>query len=669
MSWLCFLAIFQLAHAYSHETGARAPVVSAACSNPVIDMGDFYRWPTVNPGMAAPVNVVYNYPVYRQPLRSEFTGKSIKISIPADYGQSAGFHLGTGGAPKGNDEKYRLTSIDIRKPAKAYAGLGQALTHVMEMVLVHKQSNGNGWANIILPFQVSTSGADIDIVDPIIAGVELPDRIGQTGYVVAGGTNELLLGPAFEGESRFSEFWGDAPVSGCPSADKLHARFFMRTNVLTIGVDTFQQLMNALENTPEEQPTMPPGVSWLLGTCANNSATCTLVTPVNVQQKMTELQNFQGKAVSEQRSRKADMDGKLKQLKEHQGQPTTNESIQLFNSAVSAYRDLESAASELVSVKAQLAEMTTFATQAASSHWDMNKPSGAAAVSAISVSSEGTTEQSKIGTDQQPASLVQERSDCRALGLSPVDIDSKRVFDPTAALSSTLIEPLSFRYMSRSDKGGHLQLSHRGHHLRVAVPSGSSEWPLGGVLSSGVLRGVSYIDIHVPGEHSVDGRIPAAELQLVHESVGDKPAMAVAVPLQLREDANPWLTTLLANLPQKQAAQDIIGPPLGLLHDSLLQGSTSSYYRYDGSLTKPPCQSTEWFVLEESGHLSQQQLMQLGAALGIDVNPEKLWQQRGPTFMTSLVMKGSPRLVNQVQGSGLENLVARRFRGRRRLQV
>lgn len=416
---------------------------------------------------------------------------------------------------------------------------------------------------------------------------------------------------------------------------------------------------------------MPPAVSWLLATCANNSAPseCTLAPKKDVQAELKTLQDFQGKAVSEQRSRKADMDNKLKQLKAHQGQAPTNESIQLYNSAVAAYQDLQSAASELVSVKAQVAEMTKFATQAAASHWDMNKPSGAAAVSTVSVSSEGATKQSKAGTDQPPASLVQERSDCHALGLSPVDIDSKRVFDPTAALSSTLIEPLSFRYMSQSDKGGHLQLSHRGHHLRVAVPSGSSEWPLGGVLSSGVLRGVSYIDIHVPGEHSVDGRIPAAELQLVHESVGDKPAMAVAVPLQLREEANPWLTTLLAKLPEKKAAQDIIGQPLGLLHSALLQGSTSNYYRYDGSLTKPPCQSTEWFVLEEPGHISPQQLMQLGAALGVDVNPEKMWQQRGPSFMTSLVMKGSPRLVNQVQGSGLENLVARRFRGRRRLQV
>merc|ERR1719183_484930 len=258
-----------------------------ACSIIRSEQGPFYRWPTVNLGMVAPVLVVWHYPVYRSPLASSFTGTSIQIDIPTSFGQTAGFHLGATAIPTNTDERYRLTRIEIRKPARAYSGLGQALSHVMEMVLIHREQNGNRWANVILPFQVSTNGADMDIVNPIIEGVQLPRRRSQTGHVMASATSHLRLSPAFE-NATFSEFWGTAPAAGCNNRT-VDVRYFMRTSALTIGIDSFAQLSEALENVPDQQPAQPPANTWLINTCRNSSGACRLQHPVNMQARLQSM--------------------------------------------------------------------------------------------------------------------------------------------------------------------------------------------------------------------------------------------------------------------------------------------------------------------------------------------------------------------------------------------
>jgi len=280
-----------------------------ACTMIQSEMGPFFRWPTANPGMVAPVLMVWNYPVYRSPLRTSFTGKSIQIDIPASFGQTAGFHLGKTAIPTKTDERFRLTRLEIRRPAQAYTGLGQALSHVMEMVLIHRQENGDKWANVILPFQVSTNGADMDIINPIIDGVKLPTRISQTGYVMASAASEMKVSPAFQ-NATFSEFWNTAPVAGC-TKKIVNVRYFLRTNTLAIGQDTFTQLSNALENVPAQEPVQPPQTTWLMDTCRNNSGVCKIQAAVDMQAKLQNLQKYQSQAITEQSSRKADLDTSL----------------------------------------------------------------------------------------------------------------------------------------------------------------------------------------------------------------------------------------------------------------------------------------------------------------------------------------------------------------------
>jgi carbonic anhydrase len=237
-------------------------------------------------------------------------------------------------------------------------------------------------------------------------------------------------------------------------------------------------------------------------------------------------------------------------------------------------------------------------------------------------------------------------NDCNAFGLSPIDIDTNTVVDPTAS-APALVDPLGFRFMSQSESEmtPHVQITQMHSHFRVEVPQDSQEWPLGGVLSDKTLRGVSYVDIQVPGKHSVNGRVPAAELQLVHESINGKPAVAVSVPLEVEDSdhENEWLQPLLAALPQKNNVQSVVGKPMGLAHELLGKGVTSRYYRYDGTSTTPPCHQTEWFVLAEPGRVGKSQLSQLKSALGISehLRPE------ASIFKAKVVMLGSSHLADQ----------------------
>lgn len=109
-----------------------------------------------------------------------------------------------------------------------------ALSHVMEMVLIHKEVNGNTWANVILPFQVSTSGTEVDIINPMIDLTKLPSRVWQSGYVMASATNYMGLEPGLK-DAEFSAFWGTAPAAGCPSKT-VNVRYLMRTTTVATDI-------------------------------------------------------------------------------------------------------------------------------------------------------------------------------------------------------------------------------------------------------------------------------------------------------------------------------------------------------------------------------------------------------------------------------------------------
>ena len=109
--------------------------------------------------------------------------------------------------------------------------------------------------------------------------------------------------------------------------------------------------------------------------------------------------------------------------------------------------------------------------------------------------------------------------------------------------------------------------------------------------------------IHSPSEHLIDGANFSAELHLVHaDADGD---LAVAGVIFDLGEPSPMVQAILDAAP---AAGET-----GSADDTLNAGGYTpgerGYYRYDGSLTTPPCsEPVAWHVLRETKTISAEQV-------------------------------------------------------------
>ena len=114
--------------------------------------------------------------------------------------------------------------------------------------------------------------------------------------------------------------------------------------------------------------------------------------------------------------------------------------------------------------------------------------------------------------------------------------------------------------------------------------------------------------IHVHAEHQLDGQLFPAEMHLVHRKEGG----FLGVVGQVYRLGEPD--------PVVQALIDAYPDPGQTRHgDSVLNAADfvpadKGYYRYDGSLTTPPCtEGVDWHVLREIRTISQEQVNRIAA--------------------------------------------------------
>jgi carbonic anhydrase len=128
----------------------------------------------------------------------------------------------------------------------------------------------------------------------------------------------------------------------------------------------------------------------------------------------------------------------------------------------------------------------------------------------------------------------------------------------------------------------------------------------GGVLE---LDGMEFYLIqghfHSPSEHTVEGEHAPLEMHLVHEGPGGR--LAVVGLLIEEGDRTAAFDAIIQNLPsapgEMRHVEGVTVNALDLLPDSEL------YYRYEGSLTTPPClEIVTWLVMAESVTLSGEQM-------------------------------------------------------------
>lgn len=202
------------------------------------------------------------------------------------------------------------------------------------------------------------------------------------------------------------------------------------------------------------------------------------------------------------------------------------------------------------------------------------------------------------GTEHGPAAWASLSPDFAACGTglkqSPIDLTkaaTAEVPNLRTSYSPAQLRIIRHEHVADGINNGHtVQVNYAGAD---ALTLGDEVFPL-----------VQY-HFHAPSEHTVDGRHYPMEMHLVHKSAGGK--LAVLGVLVEEGAENDAFAPVWANLPAEK------GKEFHLAHvtvdtDALLPKDHSTW-RYDGSLTTPPCtEGVQWIVFRNPIQLSTAQV-------------------------------------------------------------
>lgn len=145
-----------------------------------------------------------------------------------------------------------------------------------------------------------------------------------------------------------------------------------------------------------------------------------------------------------------------------------------------------------------------------------------------------------------------------------------------------------------------LRVVNNGHTIQVNVSPGA-----GNRLTLGDKRfDLQQFHFHAPSEHLLDGKRFGMELHLVHASAEKE--FAVLGVLMALGKPNPALAPIWSTLSDATAAEKTTGGDFDPA--TLLPRKSRAFYRYNGSLTTPPCsEGVNWVVFREPIEVGEEQ--------------------------------------------------------------
>ncbi|XP_028327228.1 carbonic anhydrase 14 isoform X2 [Gouania willdenowi] len=211
--------------------------------------------------------------------------------------------------------------------------------------------------------------------------------------------------------------------------------------------------------------------------------------------------------------------------------------------------------------------------------------------------------------------------ECGGTAQSPVDVITTQT-----KYDSSLIPVTPLGYSQHGNKP--FTLYNNGHTAVIELP----EWMgLGGLpwLFTAVqmhLHWGSGGPSHGGSEHTINGLSADAELHVVHYNSELYPNMSAAMTqrnglavlgilIVTGEETNPGFNNILNYLSRiRHAKQSAFIPAFDV--QTLLPKDLGRYYRYNGSLTTPPCyQSVMWTLFNERVQISKAQLLKMETLL------------------------------------------------------
>jgi carbonic anhydrase len=178
---------------------------------------------------------------------------------------------------------------------------------------------------------------------------------------------------------------------------------------------------------------------------------------------------------------------------------------------------------------------------------------------------------------------------------SPIDLR-------TASAYETDLAPIVFGYHA-----GSLDEVNNGHSVQVNMRPGSY------IMIDGIKFELKQFHFHTPSENTIDGKYFPFEAHFVH--VDEKGNIAVVALMFEYGRENEVLARFWNGMPERAGDRRDISLPADEIKKLL--PADRSYYRFNGSLTTPPCsEGVRWFVLKKAATISKQQVEQFARVMG-----------------------------------------------------
>jgi len=162
------------------------------------------------------------------------------------------------------------------------------------------------------------------------------------------------------------------------------------------------------------------------------------------------------------------------------------------------------------------------------------------------------------------------------------------------------LNPLSFEGEAKAT-----MFENNGHSLKVSFTGSTS------LNIDNEKYYLKQIHFHTPSENQINGKSFPMEAHLVHSN-GTGNLSVLAVMFEIGED-NMVINKLLRNLPENQDDKNKLKSEI-FGYDLLPE--IKDYYRFNGSLTTPPCsEGVKWFVLKDTVSISKSQLSDFEAVM------------------------------------------------------
>ena len=159
-------------------------------------------------------------------------------------------------------------------------------------------------------------------------------------------------------------------------------------------------------------------------------------------------------------------------------------------------------------------------------------------------------------------------------------------------------------------RAGIVDILNNGHTVQVNYAPGSS------LVVDGLRFELKQFHFHAPSENKINAKDFPLEGHLVH---ADKDGNLAVLAVMFQEGAaNTLLAKLWEKMPTKAGEKSAFATGLSV---SQLLPDERDYYRFNGSLTTPPCsEGVRWFIIKKPAAASRAQIQQFSKAIGFANN-------------------------------------------------